>query len=135
MPLRLHALPHPFRTHPHSSLPHLPAPRRIYYPPLSAGPLKRPRLLNFMPWVNLVFASNGGCGAFLKWTASFFLIPFRAGGQRCRGMNLKWCYKGHKWRRKTNWLLNGLQVEAVTFVCLFFCYIYQTRLWLLLRSV
>lgn len=75
-------LPHPFRTHSHSSLPHLPAPQRIYYPPLSAGPLKGPPLLNFMPWVNLVFPSNGGCRASLKWPASFFQISFWAGGMK-----------------------------------------------------
>lgn len=69
VPLRLHVQPHPSHTHPHSSRPHLPASRRIYYPPLSAGPLRGPPFLHFMPWVNLLVPSNGGCWASLKWPA------------------------------------------------------------------
>lgn len=86
VPLRLHVLPHSSRTHPHSSLPHLPASQRIYCPPLSAGPLKGPPFLNFMPWVNSVFPSNGGCWASPKWPASFFQISFWVGE--------KWIWNG-----------------------------------------
>lgn len=119
VPPRLHGLPHPSGTHPLSSLsstlPHLPVSQWIYYPPLSARVHKWPRFLNFMPWVNLFFPSNGGCWASLKWLASFFSYFIPGRGMKVQRMYVEYWHQGHKWGRKTNQLCNELQVKAATF--------------------